>query len=230
MYLAPSMTYFVKTPWWVKKIYPSYIWDIGTNEKVVYLTFDDGPHEKASVFVLDQLKKYDAKASFFCIGKNVAALPVVYNKILDEGHTTGNHTYNHLNGWKTADADYLKDIAQATQYVDSSLFRPPYGRIRSFQAKNISAAMKNNSAKVIMWDILSGDFDTGITKEQCLQNVILNIKKGSIVVFHDSEKAFPLLEYCLPRTLEFLSMRGFRFEGLLNSRIPKINNKEDVTV
>lgn len=223
------MKYFVKTPWWIKKIYPSYIWDIKTNEKVVYLTFDDGPHEKASLFVLDHLKKYNAKATFFCVGKNVAGLPVVYNKILEEGHTTGNHTYNHLNGWKTADADYLKDVAEATKYIDSSLFRPPYGRIRSFQAKNISAVMKNNSAKVIMWDILSGDFDTSITKEQCLQNVILNVKNGSIIVFHDSEKAFPLLEYCLPRTLEFLSAKGYRFEALLNS-VQKKHKEENIAL
>ncbi len=209
------MNYFVKTPWWLKKIYPSYIWDIKTGQKVIYLTFDDGPHETATPFVLDQLKKYDAKASFFCIGKNVAAYPDIYKRILEEGHSTGNHTYNHLNGWKTPDETYLKDVAEAAKHIDSSLFRPPYGRIRSFQARNIPAAIKDTSAKIIMWDILSGDFDNTITKDQCLQNVALNIKQGSIVVFHDSEKAFPLLEFCLPKTLEVFSAKGFRFERLL---------------
>jgi peptidoglycan/xylan/chitin deacetylase (PgdA/CDA1 family) len=222
--------YFVKTPWWLKKIYSSYTWDIRTNEKVIYLSFDDGPHEYATPFVLDELKKYNAKASFFCIGKNVVALPAVYKRILDEGHTAGNHTYNHLNGWKAADAEYLKDVADAAKYIDSSLFRPPYGRIKSFQAKNVPVVMKDNTAKIIMWDVLSGDFDANITKDECLQNVILNVKKGSIVVFHDSEKAFAHLQFCLPRTLEFLSARGFRFERLLNSRVPGINNKADVAV
>jgi peptidoglycan-N-acetylglucosamine deacetylase len=210
--------YFVKTPWWLKKIYPSYLWNVTTNEKVIYLTFDDGPHEKATNFVLDQLRKYKAKASFFCIGKNVAAQPLLYKKILEEGHTTGNHTYNHLNGWKTPDIKYLNDITEAAKFIDSPLFRPPYGRIRSFQAKNTPAAIRDPSAKIVMWDVLSGDFDS-ITKEQCLQNVVMNGKKGSIVVFHDSEKAFPLLEYCLPRTLEFYSDKGFRFESLAKPHI-----------
>jgi peptidoglycan-N-acetylglucosamine deacetylase len=211
------MKYFVKTPWWLKKIYPSYIWNIKTEEKVIYLTFDDGPHERATVFVLDQLKKYNAKASFFCIGKNVVAYPALYNRILEEGHITGNHTCHHLNGWKTPDKEYLKDVTEAAKYIQSSLFRPPYGRIRSFQAQHIAAAINEPSAKIIMWDVLSGDFDQTITKDQCLENVVLNSKKGSIVVFHDSEKAFPLLEYCLPLTLEFFSKKGFRFEGLSKS-------------
>ena len=224
------MRYFVKTPWWIKRIYPSYTWDIKTNEKVIYLSFDDGPHEQATSFVLDELKKYNAKATFFCIGKNVSLLPALYKRILEEGHTTGNHTYNHLNGWKTADADYLKDVAAATKLINSSLFRPPYGRIRSFQAKNMSSVMNTHSAKITMWDVLSGDFDRNITKEQCLQNVILNIRKGSIVVFHDSEKAFPLLEYSLPRALEFLSTSGFRFESLVNSVVDIKSRKENIAL
>jgi peptidoglycan/xylan/chitin deacetylase (PgdA/CDA1 family) len=197
------------------KIYPSYTWNIKTDEKVICLTFDDGPHEQATPFVLDQLKKYNAKATFFCIGKNVAAHPDIYKRILDEGHAAGNHTHSHLNGWKTPNEEYLKNVNEAANYIDSSLFRPPYGRIKSFQAKNIPIVMKDTTAKIIMWDVLSGDFDTGITKNQCLQNVALNAKQGSIVVFHDSEKAFPLLEFCLPKVLELFSAKGFRFEGLL---------------
>ena len=209
------MNYFVKTPWWLKKIYPSYTWNIKTDEKIIYLTFDDGPHERATSFVLDELRKYNAKASFFCIGKNVVAHPELYNRIIEEGHTTGNHTHNHLNGWKTPDETYLKDVAEAKKYIHSPLFRPPYGRIRSFQAKHIAAAMNDATAKVIMWDVLSGDFDQEITKEQCLQNVVLNATKGSIVVFHDSAKAFPLLQACLPDTLKFFSRKGFGFEALI---------------
>ncbi|MDP4265174.1 MAG: polysaccharide deacetylase family protein [Bacteroidota bacterium] len=215
------MRYFVKTPWWLKKIYPSYTWHIKTKEKIVYLSFDDGPHETATSFVLDELKKYDAKATFFCVGKNVAAAPAIYQRMLEEGHTPGNHTNNHLNGWKTADEDYLKDVAEASRYISSSLFRPPYGRIKTFQARHIPAAMNDKRARIIMWDVLSGDFDKSLSKDQCLQNVLLHVKRGSIVVFHDSEKAFPLLAYCLPHVLEYLSEKGFRFEGLLNSGMIK---------
>jgi len=224
------MRYFVKTPWWLKTIYPSYTWDIKTKEKLIYLTFDDGPHEQATPFVLDQLKKYNAKATFFCVGKNVSALPSVYKQILDDGHTTGNHTYNHLNGWKTADADYLNDVGEAAKIIESSLFRPPYGRIKSFQAKNLSFVMKDRSAQIIMWDVLSGDFDQNISRERCLQNVVLNARNGSIVVFHDSQKAFPLLEYCLPRALQFFLEKGFRFECLANTRSDEKYRKENIAL
>jgi peptidoglycan/xylan/chitin deacetylase (PgdA/CDA1 family) len=212
------MRYFVKTPWWLKKIYSSFTWSIKTNEKAVYLSFDDGPHEKATLFVLDELKKYNAKATFFCVGKNVVNQPDLYARILQEGHTTGNHTYNHLNGWKTDDAVYLQDVRDAASHINSSLFRPPYGKIKSFQARHIAAAMKSEAAGIIMWDVLSGDFDQAITKEVCLQNVVLNVKPGSIVVFHDSEKAFPHLGYCLPRVLQFLSENGYSMKSLLNMK------------
>jgi peptidoglycan/xylan/chitin deacetylase (PgdA/CDA1 family) len=206
--------YFVKTPWWLKKFYSQRLWSINTKEKIIYLTFDDGPHTKATIFVLDELKKYNAKATFFCIGKNVVAHSHVYRRILDEGHRVGNHTHQHLNGWKTKSNIYLHDIAEAARYIDSPLFRPPYGRINSFQAKNINKALKNKGAKIIMWSVLSGDFDNIITKEKCLENVILYTKPGSIVVFHDSEKAFSHLEYALPKILQFFSEKGYLFESL----------------
>src|ERR1700750_1573915 len=120
------MRYLVKTPWLLKKIYPSYVWHIPTKERKVYLSFDDGPHETATPFVLDQLKKYDAKATFFCIGKNVIAHPELFKRIINEGHAIGNHTNNHLNGWKTPDDVYLKDVSEAANCIDSSFFRPPY--------------------------------------------------------------------------------------------------------
>ena len=141
---------------------------------------------------------------------------------MEDGHTTGNHTYNHLNGWKTKDDVYLNDIAEAANYIDSNLFRPPYGRITSFQAKNLKAAMKEIKAKIIMWDVLSGDFDTStITKEQCLENVILNTNAGSIIVFHDSEKAFSKLEYAFTQECcNFFQRKGYRFErfGLMSKK------------
>lgn len=212
--LCPDMRYLVKTPWLFRKLWPSYVWEIVTKEKNLYLTFDDGPHPVATPFVLDALKKYDARATFFCLGKNVKDQPGIYRRILDEGHSVGNHTQQHLNGWKTSDDIYLNDVAEAARYIDSDKFRPPYGRIRRFQAMNLSHAMKVDHPRIIMWSVLSGDFDTSITKEKCLQNVVLNTSAGSIIVFHDSEKAFPLLEYALPRTLEFFTGKGYRFVKL----------------
>lgn len=208
------MRYFVKTPWWLKKIYPHRLWQVDTEEKIIYLSFDDGPHPVATPFVLDELKKLDAKATFFCIGKNVAAYPALYKRIIDEGHSVGNHTQQHLNGWKTNKETYLSDVALAAEYIQSNLFRPPYGRLKSVQAKGISKAMKNKLAKIVMWDVLSGDFDETLSKEQCLNNVIHHTTCGSIVVFHDSDKAFSRLQYTLPKTLDFFSSRGYIFTNL----------------
>ena len=208
------MFYFVKTPGWLKKIYDSYIWSVPASDKILYLTFDDGPHPEATTFVLKELKKYNVLATFFCIGKNVVAYPDIYKQIIQEGHSVGNHTYNHLNGWKTNNDDYLNDIALASNEIDSYLFRPPYGRITSFQAKNLKQAMKGKKPKVIMWDVLSGDFDTECTPQQCLANVIFASVPGSIIVFHDSEKAFPRLEYTLPKVLHYFSEKGYLFKSL----------------
>lgn len=208
------MFYFVKTPAWIRRIYDSYVWRMPVHEKTVFLTFDDGPHPQATPFVLKLLKQYNASATFFCIGKNVVSHPDIYNQIISEGHTVGNHTYNHLNGWKTKPELYLKDIGLAAQHINSNLFRPPYGRITSFQAKNLKAVMKGEPPRVIMWDVLSGDFDMDITNERCLSNVILNTSPGSIIVFHDSQKAFLKLQYVLPRVLEFFSEKGYSFKAV----------------
>jgi peptidoglycan-N-acetylglucosamine deacetylase len=206
--------YLVKTPLLLKKIYPSYLWSIDTKEKALYLTFDDGPHPEITAFVLKQLKRYNALATFFCIGKNVVSFPAVYEQILDEGHSVGNHTYNHLNGWKTENEIYLKDIAEASKVIDSSLFRPCYGRITSFQAKNLKPVMKGKEPTIVMWDVLSGDFDTDCTPQQCLANVVFASVPGSIIVFHDSEKAFTRLEYSLPKVLNYFSEKGYVFKSL----------------
>ena len=206
--------YLVKTPLLLKKIYPSYLWSINTKEKLLYLTFDDGPHPKITPFILQQLKRYNALATFFCIGKNVVAYPDVYKQIQEGGHAIGNHTFNHLNGWKTENEVYLKDIAEASNVIDSSLFRPCYGRITSFQAKNLKSVMKGRKPTIVMWDVLSGDFDPDCTPQQCLANVIFASVPGSIIVFHDSEKAFPKLEYTLPRMLKFFSEKGYLFREM----------------
>lgn len=209
------MFYFVKTPWYLKKLYSNLMWDVPSadkKDKVMYLTFDDGPHPEATVFVLEQLKKYNAAGTFFCIGKNVMEHPDLYARLLSEGHVTANHTFNHLNGWQVSDEDYFQDIIAARKYIDSSLFRPPYGRITRFQAKHL---LKSGlQLKVVMWDVVSGDFDTTITPEACSANVVRNAGPGSIVVFHDSEKAFPNLRAALPATLEHFSVMGYRFEAI----------------
>ena len=206
------MFYFIKTPWYLKKIYSNLVWDVPSREKVMYLTFDDGPHPIATPFVLEQLKKYNAKGTFFCIGKNVMEHPDLYAQLLSEGHVTANHTFNHLNGWEVTDEDYFKDVIDARKYIDSYLFRPPYGRITRFQAKHLSKSALQ--FKVVMWDVVSGDFDTTITPDKCSTNVLRNARQGSIVVFHDSEKAFPNLQKALPDALEHFSVMGYRFEAL----------------
>lgn len=193
-------------------MFPNRVWFIKTDEKVLYLTFDDGPHPEATLFVLEELKKFSAKATFFCIGKNVRENFSVYQKILDEGHTVGNHSFSHLNGWKTPDDIYFNDIAKAKKIIDSNFFRPPYGRITNFQAKVIAGDQLQ--LKTIMWDVLSGDFDKSVNGENCYLNVVNNAEAGSIIVFHDSLKSLQTLQFALSKILEFYSEKGFRFESL----------------
>lgn len=195
----------------MKWIYPAYTWRMPAGQKKIYLSFDDGPHPEATPFVLDTLQQYQAKASFFCIGKNVADHPGLYKRILLEGHAVGNHTQNHLNGWKTNDARYLSNIKDASQYIDSKLFRPPYGRITRFQAKQVQERL---GLRVVMWSVLSGDFDTALEPGRCSELVQKNAGDGSIIVFHDSEKAMPRLTYALPKVLEYFSARGFNFDKI----------------
>ncbi len=206
------MLYLVKTPWLIKKwLYPHWLWAMPGSEKKIYLSFDDGPHPVATPFVLDALKKYNAKASFFCIGKNVAAYPELYKRILAEGHAAGNHTHNHVNGWKTSDKVYFENITRASQYIDTNLFRPPYGRITRFQAKQ---AVEKLGFTIVMWSVLSGDFDTTITPQKCWNNVKKSAGNGSIIVFHDSEKAMERMAYALTEVLACYSKKGFIFEKL----------------
>lgn len=209
------MRYLVKTPWWLKKIYPSLTWNMSSKEKILYLSFDDGPNEKATPFVLEQLKQYNAKATFFCIGKNVVAQPALFKRITDEGHAIGNHTYDHLNGWRTNDTLYINNILKAEKHIDSNLFRPPYGKITKFQAKVLQSGKDNNRHfNVIMWSVLSGDFDAAISPQKCLDNVVKNATEGSIIVFHDSIKAFSRMSFALPKVLEHFSKLGYRFESI----------------
>ncbi|WP_309642468.1 polysaccharide deacetylase family protein [Flavobacterium sp.] len=221
--------YWIKTNRLIKRVFSDYVWDIPTVEKKVYLTFDDGPTPEITPWVLDQLKEFNAKATFFCIGDNIQKHPEIFNSILQNGHTIGNHTFNHYNGWKTKTPNYIENVHSCDEAIiqncyassqklgskfktqNSKLFRPPYGKIKKSQAK----PLLDSGYKIIMWDVLSADFDATVNPEKCLKNVLKNIESGSIIVFHDSVKAFKNLEYALPRTLQFLKDNQYKCEEIV---------------
>lgn len=188
---------------------PAYTWRISTGEKVLHLTFDDGPIPEVTPWILDTLEAYKAKATFFCVGENVQRHPELFRRLEAEGHAVGNHTFNHLNGWETENIPYFHNIRRCAQFVKSELFRPPYGRITPGQRNFLE-----RHYQIVMWDVLSGDFDPDITADQCLTNVLDNARRGSIVVMHDSLKAAGKVHYVLPKILEHFSARGYTFEAL----------------
>ncbi|HRP88636.1 MAG TPA: polysaccharide deacetylase family protein [Edaphocola sp.] len=205
---------FLKSiPNWVQKIFKSYIWKMPATPDSydIFLTFDDGPHPEITPWVLSQLKEYQANATFFCIGKNVVEFPDVYQQILNEGHTVGNHTHQHLKGRKTDEDIYIADILQAQKFIDSKLFRPPYGSINRLQTKKL----KELGFKIILWNIIPGDWDKSISSEKCLENIIFSITPGSIIVLHDSEKAQSNMEYVLPRLLEYGKKKNWKFKSIV---------------
>jgi peptidoglycan/xylan/chitin deacetylase (PgdA/CDA1 family) len=206
--------YLLRSTWWMRWLLPRATWKVRTSGKKIFLTFDDGPVPGVTTFVLDELKKYGAKASFFCIGENVVKNPELYQRIIGEGHAVGNHTHRHPNGWNTGTRKYLEDVAQASVHIRSFLFRPPYGRIKRSQAKGIARAMGVEHAHMIMWSLLSGDFDPARSREDCFEVIRKYGRPGSIIVFHDSLKAFPNLSYALPQTLDYFSKQGYLFEKI----------------
>ena len=195
---------FVKTPILLMKLFPELIWRFKGKEQVennyIYLTFDDGPTPGVTSWVLDTLRQYEAKGTFFCLGKNVEKHPDIYQQIIEEGHAVGNHTYSHLKGWQMDNTEYFNDIELAGNFISSSLFRPPYGRFKTSQIKHLS-----ENYQIVMWDVLSQDYSTTISPDKVLTNVLENVREGSIVVFHDSIKAEPNLTYVLPRVLDSFS-------------------------
>lgn len=215
----------IKTPLVAKKMFPNYVWDIPSTEKTIYLTFDDGPTPEITDWTLNTLKKFDAKATFFCIGNNIKKHPEIFKNILNEGHVIGNHTQNHIKGWKTTTNDYLKNIEEAQKIIDFqipnseisngesvilNIFRPPYGQITPKQGKNLITL----GYKIIMWDVLSFDWDKSVSKDTCLENVISKAKNGSVIVFHDSLKASKNMTYALPKVLEYFSKQNYKFKGI----------------
>ncbi|UKT62812.1 polysaccharide deacetylase family protein [Pedobacter mucosus] len=210
--------YLIKTPLLLKWYYPSLTWNKSRTEKVIYLTFDDGPIPNVTDFVLKTLEAFNAKATFFCIGDNIIKHPEVFQRVKNDGHAIGNHTFNHLKGWKTDDETYLQNTLKCQKLTQTNLFRPPYGRIKKSQVKSLKSKVfnvqSNLELNIVMWDVLSGDFDITIAPEKCYQNVIRNAENGSIIVFHDSLKAFDRLEYALPKTLDYFSKLGYKFLSL----------------
>lgn len=209
----PTIMYLVKTPKVIQNLFPNFTWNIPTQEKTLYLTFDDGPIPEVTPWVLETLARYDAKATFFCVGNNVEKYPDILQQVKAAGHATGNHTFNHLNGWMTDNIPYFHNIRHCANQVNSVLFRPPYGRMKPKQAQFLL-----RHYRIVMWDVLSGDFDPKIEPEQCYENVINNAQPGSIVVFHDSLKAKENLMHALPKVLEYYAERGYSFD--------KLNEKE----
>ena len=208
-----SLPYLYKTPAWLRWIYPQRIWRLPASDNQVYLSFDDGPHPVVTPWVLDILKEFDAKASFFCIGKNVEQYPGIYKRILDEGHSAGNHTHTHKNGWHTPLDIYIEDVKKSALVISSRLFRPPYGRLRSAQAKAVKKVL-GAETKIIMWDLLSGDFDPAVNISRSVEQLNKHTKPGSILVFHDSEKAFPQMQQILPAVMKNIKLKGWGFGGI----------------
>lgn len=207
----------VKTPKWLKRLYPGYVWDQKDNSgtKKLYLTFDDGPIPQVTPWVLETLKRFNARATFFCIGENIARHPEIFKQLLISGNSIGNHTYNHLKGWNTPQDVYLKNTLKTETLlreagVTGKLFRPPYGKIKRGQAK----ALKNRGYKIIMYDAIAYDWDATISPEQCALNIINNAEPGSILVFHDSLKAERNMKIALTRVLEHFSSLGYEFAPL----------------
>ena len=207
-----------KTNKFIKWLFPNYTWDVPNQQNKIYLTFDDGPTPDITNWVLNELKKYNAKATFFCIGDNVKKYPEIFDEVIVQGHSIGNHTFNHLDGFKTNADLYLQNVAlcetefqkQSNFISDNKLFRPPFGKITPFQSKKL----RKLGYKIIMWDVISYDFDASFSKENCLKKVVDNTTFGSIIAFHDSLKAFANLQYVLPKALKLLSEKGFVFEKL----------------
>ncbi len=199
--------YIIKTPFWLRFLYRSLTWRKPADSNQIFLTFDDGPIPIVTPFVLKTLKEFDAKATFFCIGDNITKHPEIFQQVKEDGHLLGNHTFNHLKGWDTDDEVYVSNMLKCQELVDSNFFRPPHGRIKYSQVGKLRALFPH--LNIIMWDVLSGDFDVNLSPEKCLQNVLKHTVPGSIIVFHDSLKAFDRLQYTLPRALAHWKSKGF---------------------
>jgi len=218
--------FLASIPHVITKAFPNLIWKMDNKEKVIYLTFDDGPIPETTKWVLETLDNFNAKATFFCVGDNVKKHPHLFNQILAKGHVVGNHTFNHIKGWTTETNEYVNNAYKADRMINSELFRPPHGMIKKSQIKAL-----RDEFKIIMWNVLSMDYNKKISPKQCLKNVTSNAKAGSIVVFHDSIKASRNMQFALPKTLEYFSNKGYSFNAIrLNEyQQPKLSLFETLT-
>lgn len=201
---------FYSTPAIIRKFYPGLVWHVETDKKEIFLTFDDGPGPKLTNWILDLLAQYNAKASFFCVGENLVRYPEIVQEMKNAGHLVANHTYNHLNGWRTDDETYIDNIEKCEVLTKNKIFRPPYGKIKKSQRKHLLS----NNYRIIMWDLLTYDFEPGLNKERSLEKIYSITKPGSIIVFHDNIKAEENLRYLLPKTLEYFANLGYSFSSL----------------
>jgi peptidoglycan/xylan/chitin deacetylase (PgdA/CDA1 family) len=199
----------VQPPFWVRLFFNGSLWRKRTKEKVVYLTFDDGPVPDPTAWVLDELNTHDVRATFFCIGENAKKNPDLLNRILDEGHSIGNHTHNHLNGWSTNLDEYMRNVELCSEVFSSNLFRPPYGRLTMKQFRNLKKKFQ-----IVFWDVLSVDYDKNLSSADCINNVMNHVRPGSIIVFHDSLKAADRMKIALPEVIDRLKRMKYRFERL----------------
>lgn len=211
--------YFVRIPYIIKKLFPSIIWDLPNDENKIYLTFDDGPHPEYTPWILEQLQKYEAKATFFCLGVNIKKYPEIVQQILNEGHAIGNHGYAHLNGWETNNDDYLQNYLKCQELLkqvtgtDNNIFRPAYGKVKKSQILHLKSQISNHKSQIINWSLMPGDFDQNDTSELCFSN-LKRVKKGDIIVLHDNHKSWKHLQYCLPKWLEYLESKKIRSESI----------------
>lgn len=198
-----------RPPKFVEKFYSNLFWRIPQPEKTVYITFDDGPEPAVSPWIIDTLAAYNIRASFFCVGSNITKYPQLYSHIA-QSHCVGSHTYNHENGWKTRTDNYIKSVNRASQLTGNKLFRPPHGKITPRQARLLT----NDKYNIVMWDVLTKDYDGSISGEECYENVKNYTRNGSIIVFHDSKKAFKNLQTALPKSIEWLLKENYTIKSL----------------
>lgn len=204
---------FFYMPDWFSSFFPSLLWKKKTDQKIIYLTFDDGPIPEITEWILDILKENNAQATFFCVGDNVRKHSTIFDRVIKEGHQVGNHTFNHLNGWQETTEKYMENVALCQTMMKENathFFRPPYGKLSKKKIK----ALEQENYQIVMWHVLTYDFDKTLQPEICLQKAIQNTKQGSIVVFHDNTKAVQNLKYVLPKYISYFKEKGYQFEKL----------------
>lgn len=202
----------IQVPSFLTGLLPGALWRGPSAERQVFLTFDDGPVPEVTPWVLDLLKRENIPACFFCVGENVQRHPDLYQQILDDGHLTGNHSFNHIQGMKTTDADYFANIDKAARYIDSPFFRPPHGFLRRSQFRQL-----RQKYQVVMWDVVSRDYLPSLSPEQVVRNVLNFVRPGSVIIFHDSLKARKNLYAALPVVIQALKEKGYSFRSLADA-------------